>query len=37
MKAAWLKRTEAMVFDPWEIEPSCVIRRLDQLQKAVFN
>jgi len=35
MKAAWLKRSEAMVFDPWEIEPSCVIRRLDQLQKAV--
>jgi len=37
MKAAWLKRTETMVFDPWEIEPSCVIRRLDQLQKEVFN
>ena len=35
MKAAWLQRTEAMVFDPWGIEPSCVIHRLDQLQKEV--
>lgn len=35
MKAAWLQRSEAMVFDPWEFEPSIVIRRLDQLQEAV--
>jgi 2-haloacid dehalogenase len=35
MRAAWLQRTEAAVFDPWEIEPSCVIRRLGQLQKEV--
>ena len=31
MKAAWLRRSEAAVFDPWEVEPTRVITRLDQL------
>jgi len=31
MKAAWLRRSDAAVFDPWEIEPSRVIHRLDDL------
>ncbi len=31
MKAAWLKRFDGVVFDPWEIEPTCVIRSLDEL------
>ncbi len=31
MKAAWLRRSDAAVFDPWEIEPDRVIRRLDDL------
>lgn len=35
MKAAWLQRSASMVFDPWEIQPSCIIERLDQLQEAV--
>jgi 2-haloacid dehalogenase len=35
MKAAWLQRSDAVVFDPWEIEPTCVIHRLDELQKAI--
>lgn len=37
MQAAWLQRSAGMVFDPWEIQPSCIIERLDQLQKAVSN
>ena len=35
MKAAWLQRSPAMVFDPWEIEPNCIIERLDQLPEVV--
>lgn len=31
MKAAWLRRSQSAVFDPWEIEPTRVISRLDQL------
>ncbi len=35
MKAAWLQRSDTVVFDPWEIEPTCIIHRLDELQKAI--
>ena len=35
MKAAWLKRSAAAVFDPWEIEPTVVIERLDQLSEVI--
>ena len=31
MKAAWLKRFDGIVFDPWEVEPTCVIRSLEEL------
>lgn len=31
MKAAWVKRNDAAVFDPWGIEPNVVINRLDDL------
>jgi 2-haloacid dehalogenase len=31
MKAAWLRRSKTVVFDPWEIEPTRVINRLDEL------
>jgi 2-haloacid dehalogenase len=31
MKAAWLRRSNSAVFDPWEIEPSLVVDRLDDL------
>ncbi|HKJ54019.1 MAG TPA: haloacid dehalogenase type II, partial [Gammaproteobacteria bacterium] len=31
MKAAWLKRSSGVVFDPWGIEPSAVIASLDEL------
>ncbi len=35
MKAAWLQRSDAVVFDPWEIEPTCIIRSLDELPSIV--
>ena len=35
MKAVWLQRSEAMVFDPWEIRPTGVIRSLDELSQLV--
>jgi 2-haloacid dehalogenase len=31
MKAAWLQRSSAVVFDPWGIEPTLVISSLDEL------
>jgi 2-haloacid dehalogenase len=31
MKAAWLRRSATSVYDPWEIEPTRTITRLDQL------
>ncbi|MEP1444595.1 MAG: haloacid dehalogenase type II [Paraglaciecola sp.] len=31
MRAAWVKRSEDAVFDPWEIEPNVVINCLDNL------
>ena len=31
MNAAWVQRSETVVFDPWGIEPSLVIGSLDQL------
>ena len=36
MKAAWLQRSDSVVFDPWEIEPTCIIHRLDELQKVII-
>ena len=35
MKAAWLKRIEAVVFDPWEFEPTQVIRSLGELPEKI--
>jgi 2-haloacid dehalogenase len=35
MKAAWLKRFDGIVFDPWEFEPTTVIRGLDELPSRV--
>ena len=31
MRAAWLERVEGTVFDPWEFEPTRIIRSLDEL------
>lgn len=35
MKAAWLQRSEGVVFDPWEIEPTLVVRSLGELAKKI--
>jgi len=35
MKAAWLKRFDGVVFDPWEFEPTTVIRGLNELPSRV--
>ena len=35
MKAAWLRRFENVVFDPWGIEPTLVVRSLDELSKKI--
>jgi hypothetical protein len=35
MKAVWLQRSDSIVFDPWEIEPTCIIHQLDELQKVI--
>jgi 2-haloacid dehalogenase len=31
MKAAWVKRSSAAIYDPWGVEPDLVINNLDQL------
>ncbi|MEM7564679.1 MAG: haloacid dehalogenase type II [Pseudomonadota bacterium] len=35
MKAAWVRRSKAVVFDPWEYQPSVTISQLGQLAAAV--
>ncbi|TNF90588.1 MAG: haloacid dehalogenase type II [Gammaproteobacteria bacterium] len=35
IKAAWLKRFDGVIFDPWEFEPTCVIQSLDELPQLV--
>ena len=36
IKAAWVKRSEAVIFDPWEIEPTITVKRLTQLKKVLY-
>ena len=33
MHAAWVKRTEAAVFDPWGIEPTITVANLGELDR----
>ena len=35
MRAAWVRRSAANIFDPWELEPTVVISDLSQLAAAV--
>ncbi len=35
MKAAWLKRFDGVVFDPWEFEPTQVIHSLNELPQKI--
>jgi 2-haloacid dehalogenase len=31
MKAAWIKRSQENVFDPWEVEPTITITNLSEI------
>jgi 2-haloacid dehalogenase len=35
MKAAWVKRSDEALFDPWGIEPTAMVHTLAGLQEAV--
>jgi 2-haloacid dehalogenase len=35
MKAAWLRRSPSVVFDPWGVEPTLVMHSLDELQQKI--
>ncbi|MCF8068844.1 MAG: haloacid dehalogenase type II [Desulfobacterales bacterium] len=35
MRAAWVKRSEGAVFDPWGIEPTLTVSSLDKLNDAI--
>ena len=35
MKAAWLRRSKSVVFDPWGVEPTLVMHSLDELQQKI--
>lgn len=35
MKAAWLRRSQSVVYDPWGVEPTLVIHGLDELQQQI--
>ncbi|MDH3632528.1 MAG: haloacid dehalogenase type II [Gammaproteobacteria bacterium] len=36
MKAAWLKRSQSVVFDPWGVEPTLVLHGLDELNQKII-
>ncbi len=35
MLAAWVRRSEAAIFDPWGMEPTLTVARLDQLAREI--
>jgi 2-haloacid dehalogenase len=35
MKAAWLRRSQSVVFDPWGVEATLVMHSLDELQQKI--
>jgi len=35
MRAAWVRRSESAVFDPWEIEPTLTVSGLEELVRGV--
>lgn len=37
MKAVWVKRSDSAIFDPWEIEPTTVVRTLLNLKEQITN
>lgn len=37
MKAAWLKRNQTNIFDPWDIQPTLIIQRIDALADVMLD
>lgn len=37
MCAAWVQRSEESIFDPWEIEPTIVIKKLSDIAGSIIN
>ena len=37
MKAAWIQRSKAVVFDPWEYQPTVILDSLSKLDKALSD
>ena len=37
MLAAWVRRSDTAIFDPWGIEPTITVARIDQLSGAITN
>ena len=35
LKGLWIRRSEAMVFDPWEIEPTAIVESLAEVPEAI--
>jgi 2-haloacid dehalogenase len=35
MKAAWIKRSDDMLFDPWEIQPTITVNTLSELKQKI--
>jgi len=36
MKAAWIKRSDDMLFDPWKIQPTVTVNILFELEKTIL-
>jgi 2-haloacid dehalogenase len=37
MKAAWVQRTQAAIFDPWDVAPTTIVSSLDQLANKLID
>ena len=37
MRAAWVQRSEEFIFDPWDIKPTIVIKKLSDLAESILN
>jgi 2-haloacid dehalogenase len=37
MRAAWVQRSEESIFDPWDIKPTIVIKKLSDLAESIPN
>lgn len=37
MRAAWIQRSPAVIFDPWEIQPTCTVSTLTELKNHIVR